>query len=293
MGCGASTPSSASVQGSTDAAASSQPQRRLFVGANWKCGIEAADEAEKLVADINKAWGASGLAASIELCVCPPAVLLDRVRSKLDGTISVGAQNVLEAVPPASKGTGVLTPALLRTVGCSWVVLGHSDRRNTFGETDALIGEKVAQVIGVDGLNVNLTVGETRAQREAGDALAVIARQLAAAAASVPATAWSRVVIAYEPVWAIGEGAQPCSPEEAQRVHAHMRQCVRQHAGDAAAAACRLVYTGSVSAQNAHEYAALPDVDGFVVGRAGLQAESLVAVCTALARAAKPSAEQR
>jgi triosephosphate isomerase len=264
------------------------PTPRFFVGANWKCSLQDLQLADKLVREINAGWaGASGL-RDVELCLSPPHVLLGRVRERLSPGIRVGAQTVFEAVEPLASGTGVTTSALLRAVGCEWVMLGHSDRRNVYGETDALLAAKAADCLAA-GLAVNLTVGETRAQREAGAAVATVLAQVAAVAARVPAGSWASVVIAYEPVWAVGEGATPCTPEETQRIHSEIRSWLRQHAGEDAASSCRLVYTGSVNVQNAESYAALADVDGFVVGRAGLDAEALLAICQVIAHCKRSS----
>ena len=161
-------------------------------------------------------------------------------------------------------------------------LLGHSDRRNVFGEDDALIADKCGQALAVDGLCVNLTVGETRQQRDAGEAEATLHRQLGAAAAAIPAGAWGRVAVAYEPVWAVGPGATPCSPAECEQVLAGLRGWVSVNAGPAAAESVRMLYTGSVNSANAASYARLPSVDGFVVGRAGLDLDQLTQICDTL-----------
>lgn len=258
--------------------------RRLFIGANWKCALQELPAVDALIIAINSRWAKQSSALrDIELCLSPPHVLLGHVRNELTPGVQTGAQNVHEAVGPVSAGTGVTTSALLCAVGCSWVMLGHSDRRNTFMETDALLADKAAECLKA-GLGVNLTIGETRAQRDRGEAIATVLKQVEAVAARVPAGAWAKVVIAYEPVWAVGEGATPCTPEETQVVHAKIRSFLREHAGEPAASACRLVYTGSVNVANAESYAVLPDVDGFVVGRAGLDTDALFQICAILAR---------
>merc|ERR1740121_1108309 len=150
--------------------------------------------------------------ADVELCVFPPYVFLDSVRQQLRGEFQVGSQNAWDSAP-GFMSTGVVTADMLHEVGCRWVLLGHSDRRNVLGENDAFIAEKVARCL-KNGLCVNLTLGETLELRNAGKALETLQRQLSAAAAGVPADAWNRVVVAYEPFWATGEGATPCSPEE-------------------------------------------------------------------------------
>ncbi|KAG8458932.1 hypothetical protein KFE25_004266 [Diacronema lutheri] len=270
----------------TEPSGAQRPARpcRLFVGANWKCALADVAQADALVDAVRVGWAeGKPTLADVELCLCPPHVLLGRVVERAGAHVRVGAQNVHESVAPLAPGTGVTTAALLRAVGCEWVVLGHSDRRNTYGETDALIADKAHDCLGA-GLAINLTVGETRAQRDAGVAIGTVVAQVSAVAARVPEGAWSRVVIAYEPVWAVGAGATPCTPDETQRVHAEIRAWLRAHVGDDAARACRIVYTGSVTEANAESYARLSEVDGFVVGRAGLDAAALLSICQTLVR---------
>jgi triosephosphate isomerase len=172
---------------------------------------------------------------------------------------------------------------MLRAVGCDWVLLGHSDRRNNLGETDELISDKVKKALEA-GMGVTLTIGELPNQRRWGRALATLRKQLGAATEAIKPDEWHRIVVAYEPVWAVGEGATPCSPEEAQRINAELRTFITERVSADAAAACRLTYTGSVNEENAVAYAALEDVDGFVVGRAGLDMAKLKSIIHTLAR---------
>jgi len=270
----------------------SKPQKKkFFIGANWKCSLEGPNEVDALVRQLNSLWvSKAGSLDDVELCLYPPYVFLDRVRDQLSAELCVGGQNAWDAAPGFAS-TGVVTADMLRDVGCSWVLLGHSDRRNVLGESDAYIAEKVAKCF-ASGLNVNLTIGEKLEDREAGRALDVLVMQLGAAAAGVPSDGWDRVVVAYEPVWAIGEGAQPCSPEETQRVHSALRGWLKEHVSEIAARSCRLVYTGSVNEGNAAQFAQLPDVDGFVVGRAGLDAEKLLSICSTLVERKAPERPQ-
>mmetsp|Transcript_59608 Transcript_59608/g.112472 ORF Transcript_59608/g.112472 Transcript_59608/m.112472 type:complete len:298 (-) Transcript_59608:197-1090(-) len=267
---------------SNKAVATNSFPRKKFIGANWKCSLETVDDVDKLVGDLNSMWRSLPQAevSAIDLCVNPPYVFLDRVRSRLHKGILVGSQNVFDARGPNLGNTGASTTAMLRAVGCKWVLLGHSDRRNNLGEVDELIADKIRATLEA-GMGVILTIGELKAQRDRGQALATLEKQLGAAAKEIPPDAWGNVVVAYEPVWAVGEGATPCSPEEAQRVNAALRLWIRKNVGPAAALACRLTYTGSVNEENAAAYAALADVDGFVVGRAGLDMAKLrKIVCT-------------
>lgn len=190
---------------------------------------------------------------------------LDYVRSKLPANIGVAAQNCYKA----DKGafTGEICPAMIKDCGCNWVILGHSERRNVFGETDQLIGEKVAFAIGA-GLNVIPCIGEQLEEREAGKTTEVCFRQLKAIADNV--SDWSKVVLAYEPVWAIGTG-KTASPEQAQEVHAAIRSWLADNVSAEVAESTRILYGGSVSAGNCRDLAACADIDGSLVGGASLK----------------------
>lgn len=153
---------------------------------------------------------------------------------------------------------------------------------NNLGETDRLIRDKVRKCLSA-GLRVTLTVGELPRQRRWGLALPTLRKQLLQAAKGIRPDEWDRVVVAYEPVWAVGEGATPCSSREAQRIAAYLRGLIARHVRADAAAACTLTYTGSVNEANAAEYASLNDVEGFVVGRAGLDMTKLRSIIRTLA----------
>jgi triosephosphate isomerase len=183
---------------------------------------------------------------------------------------------------PNIGNTGTTTAKMLRSLGCSSVLLGHSDRRNNLYETDELISDKLKKALSA-GLGVTLTIGELPYQRRWGLALVALRKQLSVAMKGIEPDEWNRIVIAYEPVWAVGEGATPCSPEEAQRIGSYLRRLITKRVSPDAAAACRLTYTGSVNEKNAAEYASLEDVDGFVVGRAGLDTTSLRSIIHTLA----------
>mmetsp|Transcript_1490 Transcript_1490/g.3147 ORF Transcript_1490/g.3147 Transcript_1490/m.3147 type:complete len:284 (-) Transcript_1490:55-906(-) len=257
---------------------------KLFIAANWKCSLETINDVEKQCQDLNKMWSSLDDADknAIELCVNPPFVYIDRVRQKLNNEISIGSQNALDARGPDQKNTGATTMSMLRSVGTEWVLLGHSDRRNNLGETDKLIATKVRAALD-EGMGVTLTIGELKWQRNMFLALVTLRKQLGIAIADVPKDKWEHIVIAYEPVWAVGEGATPCSPREAQRINAALRKFINDKVGPEAARACRFTYTGSVNDVNAAEYASLPDVDGFVVGRAGLDPIKLKSIIKTLA----------
>jgi len=263
---------------------------KLFVATNWKCSIESPSDADKLVVSMNEKWSNldQNIKDSLELSVHPPYVFLDRVRRGLDPSISVGSQNIYDAGFPNKGNTAATTSKMLAELGCQWVLLGHSDRRNNLGENDDLIADKAALALR-EGLGIVLTIGEKKEQREKGEALAVLEKQLGTVAAAIPddEDTWKKVVLAYEPVWAVGEGATPCEPEEAQRIHSALRAYIEKNVSEKAAKACRITYTGSVNPLNAEGYAGLRDVDGFVVGRAGLDAAKLTSIIQTLVETKK------
>ncbi len=262
--------------------------KKVFLGANWKCKVGDGDakEVDALCTDLNKMWRSLSKVEkeNVELCVNPPYVYLDRVRSCLHKDIAVGSQNVFDATGPNGGNTGATTAKMLSAVGTEWVLLGHSDRRNNLGETDKLIATKVRESLAA-GLGVILTIGELPNQRRMGLALSTLRKQLGAAMEGIQPHEWGKIVVAYEPVWAVGEGATPCTPEEAQRINAALRKFIVKQVSEDAAAACRLTYTGSVNEKNAALYASLDEVDGFVVGRAGLDTSKLQSIIQTLAKA--------
>ena len=269
-------------------AGSFPPNNKKFLSANWKGSLETIHEVDALVDELNHMWRSRlgrDEKQAVELCVHPPYCFLDRVRSRLDQGIRVGSQSVFDARGPNAVpgNTGSITPNMLQAVGCDWVLLGHSDRRNNLGETNPLIADKLRKTLD-SGLSVTLTIGERTGQRRWGLALHTLRKQLAVAAQQIQPDEWHRIVIAYEPVWAIGEGATPCSPKEAQRIHAALRKFITNKVSAEAAANCRLVYTGSVNEENAASYAHCKDVDGFVVGRAGLDTNKLVMIFRTLGK---------
>lgn len=256
--------------------------KRFFLGANWKCKLETPADASKLCGEIC----ATPFPDDVEVVLFVPTILIDVVRRQLlasRGRFQVGAQNVWEAVGPMGEHTGSTTATALVAAGVQWVMLGHSDRRNALGETSELIAKKAAAALAA-GLHVNLTLGETRDQRDAGAHLTALEAQLApvfSALAGEANAVWDKIALAYEPVWAIGEGATPCTPQDAQAVHQHIRSLISEAVSPEAASMVRIAYTGSVSPANAASYRELPDVDGFVCGRASLNATDFLAVAVA------------
>uniref|UniRef100_A0A670JT54 Triosephosphate isomerase n=1 Tax=Podarcis muralis TaxID=64176 RepID=A0A670JT54_PODMU len=196
-----------------------------------------------------------------------PSIYLDFARQKLDAKIGVAAQNCYKV--PKGAFTGEISPAMIKDVGVTWVILGHSERRHVFGESDELIGQKVAHAL-AEGLGVIACIGEKLDEREAGITEKVVFEQTKAIADNVKD--WSKVVLAYEPVWAIGTG-KTATPQQAQEVHEKLRGWLKSHVSDAVAQSTRIIYGGSVTGPTCKELASQHDVDGFLVGGASLKPE--------------------
>ncbi|MDP6740039.1 MAG: triose-phosphate isomerase, partial [Planctomycetota bacterium] len=205
----------------------------------------------------------------------PPAVYLrDIVEAAQSSPVQVGAQNCCDQVGGAH--TGEISVSMVQDVGSGLVLLGHSERRHVYGESDELINRKVHTAL-AQGLNVMLCLGETQEQREAGETEAVCGSQLQAGLAGVGVEDLQRVTLAYEPVWAIGTGLT-ASPEQAQDAHAYVRGVLAGIATDDLAARTRILYGGSVKGENAADLLARPDIDGALVGGASLTPEAFLPI---------------
>lgn len=214
----------------------------------------------------------------VDLAVCPPFVYLESVASALKGRpVATGAQNMY--FEPKGAFTGEISAAMLKDIGCRYVILGHSERRHVFGERDELISAKMRAAADA-GLLPILCVGETLDEREAGQTLAVVERQVRAGVSALSGDAIPSLTIAYEPVWAIGTG-RTATPEQAQEIHAEIRGLLAGLIGDQNAQAVRIQYGGSVKPENAGDILAQPDVDGALVGGASLKADSFLAIAKA------------
>jgi triosephosphate isomerase len=203
--------------------------------------------------------------------VFPSAIHIESTQTALSVPVQVGAQD-FHSVDKLGAFTGTLVVPQIVDFGLTWVLAGHSERRSVFGDDDATVAEKTRIAL-ANGLKVVLCIGETLEEREAGKCVEVTVRQLETVAAAVPASAWAEnIVVAYEPIWAIGTG-KVASAEQAQEVHKEIRDWMASKIGADAAAACRIVYGGSVKAANSAGLAVQPDIDGFLVGGASLQAQ--------------------
>ena len=249
--------------------------RRPVVAGNWKMhGSRAANES--LLADLAERLSPE---SQTDVVVFPPYVYLAEAIRILDGgEVRVGAQDV--CAEPVGAFTGEVSAAMLKDVGCSHVLVGHSERRRLYHEDDGLVARKFGAAL-KSGLTPVLCVGETLEEREAGRTEAVVARQLEAVTALTGLPSLSEAILAYEPVWAIGTGRN-ATPAQAQAVHEYLRS--RIAAQDAKLAGrVRIVYGGSVKGSNAAELFAMPDVDGGLVGGASLSADEFIQICAAAA----------
>lgn len=252
-------------------------ERRKFVAGNWKMHLDRAG-AVRLAMEVHATCGGKNAAAQV--AVCPPFVYLEAVGAALraaGSSVALGAQDCYHEKLGAF--TGEVSPQMLRDIGCSIVILGHSERRHVIGETDELIAKKTKAALDA-GLHVILCVGETLAQREAGQTDAVNERQTKASLAGLSAGELANVTIAYEPVWAIGTG-KTAKPSDAQDAHQKIRAVVAAMHGGAVAGAMRIQYGGSVKPDNAAELFKQPDIDGGLIGGAALKAADFTAIVRA------------
>ena len=250
--------------------------RRKLIAGNWKMNKTSADA----VALVTEIVATIGRQADVDVVVCPPFTAIECVAKALDGsTVRLGAQNMH---PEASGAfTGEISAGMLRALFATHVILGHSERRAYFGETDAFINKKVVAALKAQ-LKPILCVGETLAERESGSTLKVVQTQLEGGLEGVGKELAPSVVIAYEPVWAIGTG-QVATTEQAQEVHAFIRGLLVKLFGEPVAQKIRLLYGGSMKPANAPDLLAQKDIDGGLIGGASLEARSFVELVTAAA----------
>jgi len=250
--------------------------RRKFVAGNWKMNGSSSQN-NKLVSEILAEIGGISRA---EIALCPPFVYLMEVgRQIAQSGIALGAQNC--AVESPGAFTGEIAATMLIDLGCRYVIIGHSERRALYGESDVLVAAKFATAR-TAGLIPILCVGERLEEREAGITGEIVARQIDAILDSQGITVFANSVIAYEPVWAIGTG-RTATPSQAQEVHAIIRTRLAEHNTEIATQT-RILYGGSVKGNNAAELFAMPDIDGGLIGGASLNAQEFMAICAAADR---------
>ncbi|MDX1558096.1 MAG: triose-phosphate isomerase [Marinobacter sp.] len=244
--------------------------RRKIVAGNWKMN-GSKDLAQALVSDVRSQT--ASLDNGVEVVIIPPAIYVGDVVANVGDSLSVGVQNVGQWASGAY--TGEISAEMASDQGCQYALVGHSERRQLFGEKDDVVAEKVERIIGA-GLYAVLCVGETLEEREAGNAEAVVASQVRAGLAKIAEGQWQRVIVAYEPVWAIGTG-KTATAKDAQAMHGAIRRVLAEMG--APANEISLLYGGSVKADNAAALFAEPDIDGGLIGGASLNAKDFVSIC--------------
>eukprot|EP00531_Pseudo-nitzschia_arenysensis_P003806 CAMPEP_0116147448 /NCGR_PEP_ID=MMETSP0329-20121206/17759_1 /TAXON_ID=697910 /ORGANISM="Pseudo-nitzschia arenysensis, Strain B593" /LENGTH=508 /DNA_ID=CAMNT_0003643375 /DNA_START=54 /DNA_END=1580 /DNA_ORIENTATION=+ len=254
-------------EGSSEPAGLLESERKYLIGGNWKCN-GTWDENLKRVEMFNKA---GPIPENVEVALCVPFVNISMLLSGLRRDIAVGAQN---CGSNSSNGayTGETGSHQLAAMGCTWVIIGHSERRSGFGmtgEPEDLCAKKCKAAID-NGLKVMFAIGESKQERESGITMEICAKQLQPLAEVLPISDWDKVAIAYEPVWAIGTGLT-ATPEMAQETHAEIRAWIADNVSDAVAEAVRIQYGGSMKGANAKDLLAQPDIDGGLIGGASLK----------------------
>jgi triosephosphate isomerase (TIM) len=248
--------------------------RKRIVAGNWKMNKTVA-EAVDLAAGIKSELADSN---EVDVVLCPPFTALAAVGAVIgDCQLRLGAQNM--HWESSGAFTGEVAPGMLRDLYCHYVILGHSERRAYFHETDEVVNRKVKAALAAN-LHPIVCVGELSEDRDAGRTEAVVGAQLRGSLAGLSTPEWAELVIAYEPVWAIGTG-RTASPEQAQEVHAFIRGLIAELADESLAQSVRIQYGGSMKPDNAGELLGQPDIDGGLIGGAALDARSFVDIVRA------------
>ena len=248
--------------------------RRMLIAGNWKMNTRHADA----IALARAVVSAVGENPAVDIALCPPSVYLACVADAVAGTpVSLGAQNLYAADDGAF--TGEVNASMLTDVGCRYVILGHSERRALMGETDPQVNEKLHGALAGNLIPI-VCVGETLKDREAGRTEKVVESQVRGSLAGLDEVRAAGIVIAYEPVWAIGTG-KTATPEQAEDVHAFIRKLLGEIFGDDVASQIRIQYGGSVKPGNAKELMGQPNIDGALVGGASLNADDFVGIIRA------------
>ena len=248
--------------------------RKALIGGNWKCNGTIAS-VKSLVAEFNKAKGA--MPSNAEVFIAPPAIHMGLVADNLCKDFALSIQNVWSGKKDFGAYTGEITPAMAKDFGVQWALVGHSERRHTVAhESDELLNQKVLATLAA-GMKVILCVGETLEQRDGGKAKCVVLSQIKYGISGVKISDWSRIAIAYEPVWAIGTG-RVATPEQAQEMHKAIREWISANVDSKVANSVRIMYGGSVKPANCKELWKMGDIDGFLVGGASLKPDFLTIV---------------
>ena len=245
--------------------------RKPIVAGNWKMNLSFNGGLELAAAVRDRC----GRHRDVDVVIAPQSAMLAPIANRLnDSSIKLAAQNCHWAEQGAY--TGELSPALLKQIGCQYTIIGHSERRQLFGETDAGVGQK-ARSLHDQGVLPIICIGETLEERDSNQTLNVVSKQLIAGLSTLSADEIARSVVAYEPVWAIGTG-RTATPAQAQEVHRNIREIVSREHGETTASALRIQYGGSVKPNNVRDLMAEHDIDGALVGGASLSIDSFVEI---------------
>ena len=245
--------------------------RKYLIAGNWKMNTTAS-ETDDLISEINSLVGQQ---TQVQVCICPPFTSLQKGSSLVEqAEVLLGAQNM--SAEPSGAFTGEISAEMLRDLYVNFVILGHSERRQYFGETNESINLKVLAAV-QNNLKPIYCIGETLEERESGKTLEVVKTQVKEGLANFPLSEVDNLVLAYEPVWAIGTG-KTATDEMAQEVHAYVRGLLVDLFGDAAGSGVRILYGGSMKPENASGLLSQPDVDGGLIGGASLNAKSFCAI---------------
>jgi len=259
--------------------------RRFILAGNWKMNHDLTTGGALVDAILNALDGTE-IPKNVDIVVCPPYPVLGKASMLLDGnTVKLGAQNMHQE--PEGAYTGEVSANMLLSVGCEYVILGHSERRQYFKESDALVNKKLHAALKA-GLKPIVCVGETLTQRESGSTQQVVEEQVRGALDDITAQDMRNVIIAYEPVWAIGTG-KTATPEQAQEVHRMIRGLLGSLYSETIAEFVRIQYGGSMKPANAEELLRQPDVDGGLIGGACLKSESFVSMLEIASNIARES----
>lgn len=250
-------------------------KRRFLIAGNWKMNAGPA-EAKTITTEIADTW--KGKSFQSEALICPPFISIPAVTRAFAGSsFKTGAQNV--HTQDNGAFTGEVSTSMIKETGCEYVIVGHSERREYFHESNELVAVKTEKVI-QDGLKAIVCVGEVLSERKDGTYKDVVKAQLSAVLQKLSGDVSDQFVVAYEPVWAIGTG-ETASPEQAQEMHLYIRSLLSDHFGDEIAGKIRILYGGSMKPDNAADLLSKPDVDGGLIGGASLNAASFSAILTA------------
>ena len=251
--------------------------RRKFIAGNWKMNTTRA-EGTALAAAVATKIGSS---SAVDVAVCPPSLYLDAVGQAIkNSAVKLGAQDCYHEAKGAF--TGEVSPQMLIDIGCTYVILGHSERRQIFKESSGDVNRKVLAAL-TAGLTPIVCVGETLDQRQSGQTAAIVREQMEGSLAGLSTEQATKIVIAYEPVWAIGTG-QVATPQQAEEVHADLRRWLENRYNSEVALHVRIQYGGSVNAENAASLLSQPNIDGALVGGASLKADGFMAIVSAAAK---------